>query len=108
MSEDGDNIINLADRRPVAEPLTFYHETSVVKPIETAQYQTKVAPEIWDSFSPETKSDALTNDIVANDMKVFENLGMEATDEEIMEVYNALAKISNRFFGVEKEDSDGE
>lgn len=100
MSED--NVINLADRRPVQAP-------TPVEPVDVVpEYQTKVAPELWNSFSPETKSDALTNDVVANVMKVFENIGMETTDNEVLEVYGAVAKISDRFFGVEKGDSDGE
>ena len=111
MSED-DNVINLADRRPVQEPPTFYHETSIVKPVEDGNLMTKVSSEVWNSFSPETKSDALTHDLVSATMLALEQIGVaigkEVTDEEIMDLYASVSVITDRFFDVTKEIPDGE
>lgn len=96
-----DNIIKLADHRPAPKP--------EAEPMVSAEaYHTAVPTDIWEGFSPETKADALANDLTANMLMTFERIGMEPTDAETTEVYDALAKISNRFFGVTKEDSDGE
>ena len=105
MSED-DNVINLADRRPVEAPKPVPEATPMT------ERQTKVSAEIWNGFSPETKSDALTHDLVSATTlaldQVGELLGKEVTDNETMEIYAAVAKVTDRFFDVVKEDSDGD
>jgi hypothetical protein len=68
---------------------------------------TAVPVDVWKGFSPETQADAIANDVTAHILIMFENMGIEPTDAETKEIYDALAKVYKRYC-IEKEDSDGE
>ncbi len=88
MSED-DNVINLADRRPVEAP----------KPVE----------DFSACFTPETQSDQLANKFVAGMMLAMEKYEIIVEDEnEIRGLYDAVMNITDRHFNVTHEVPDGD
>ena len=88
MSED-DNVIKLADRRPVEAP--------------------KMVEDLSTSFSIETQSDDLANKLVTGMMLAMSKYDIMVEDEnEIRGLYGAITNITDRHFGVVKEVPDGE
>lgn len=80
----------------------------VPEPEVTTPKLTAVPADVWKGFSPETKADAIANDVTTTILIMFERMGMEPSDTETKGIYDALTVVSKRMCGVDKEDSNGE